>query len=323
MSILNRASALVQLALDALQCTQKELAQRLGVSPTQITKWKKGDYMSFDMEKRLRALAHLDEEVVPGFVVRAGSREAATKWQKLIEYLATLADDSAETGYNTAPLTDEIPLLCWSTFEILNDMGAALPAFPEELDVDYDEAPDEFFELLHDNPYVSLVYDMYKAFTNVYGFYEAYVFDVVLDEELDLMSGVGGDIDSSLLRLAAAKLDEESVLPLAPRFRKFQYETKREYEKWLNIVKERAIRAGVPLRAEFLDLVYESHEKLGCEAEANSLGFKASRIHPDIYMNELLQGIRAIHQVLPAILVKLGIEDFVLDTSALRVNRKC
>lgn len=41
----------VRLALHTLKCTQKDLASHLGVSSTQISKWKKGEHMSADMEK--------------------------------------------------------------------------------------------------------------------------------------------------------------------------------------------------------------------------------------------------------------------------------
>lgn len=50
--------------------------------------------------------------------------------------------------------------------------------------------------------------------------------------------------------------------------------------------------------------------------------FNASRLHPDIYMNELLIGMRIIHQVLPAILKKLEINDFEVDQSDLRINMR-
>ncbi len=68
-------------------------------------------------------------------------------------------------------------------------------------------------------------------------------------------------------------------------------------------------------------MVHRSSDELGYEAEAESLGFNSSRIHPDIYMNELLCGMRVIHQVLPAIMKKLGIdEEFKLDESELKAK---
>ncbi|NOL51202.1 helix-turn-helix domain-containing protein [Pelistega suis] len=47
---------LIELALKHFNCTQKELAQRLKVSATQISKWKKGEHMSTDMETTLCTL---------------------------------------------------------------------------------------------------------------------------------------------------------------------------------------------------------------------------------------------------------------------------
>jgi hypothetical protein len=145
------------------------------------------------------------------------------------------------------------------------------------------------------------------------------VYPLVFDEELDVFEE-GSEIDSCLLELAAAKLEDAPVI--ASNFAQFRRETMKNYEKWLGIVKEKAFRAGVPLGAELLNMVYDSPEEIGLEAEAESLGFNQERLHPDIYMNELLTGMRVIHQVLPAILKKLGIEDeFQLDSSELRLGR--
>jgi uncharacterized protein YjcR len=50
------SDALIELALKKLGCTQQALAKRLGVSPTQVSKWKSNgtEHMSFEMEKGSR-----------------------------------------------------------------------------------------------------------------------------------------------------------------------------------------------------------------------------------------------------------------------------
>jgi len=312
------SEAWVQLALETLSCSQKELASRLAVSPTQISKWKKGEHMSFDMEKKFRELVDIGDHA-PSFVVWAGSLEAAVKWEKLIDFLAQTANDNEETGYDTDPLTDDLGLLCWRTSDVLRQMGVDMPeTFPRELDVDYEEEdPHDLFQLLDANPYSSLIQKIYGSFTDVYGFYAAYVFKFIYgNDNLDL-DEVGANIDECLLQLAAAKIDIGKLADFAPKFQAFQSEVTEDYRKWLTIVKEKAFRAGAPLGAELLDMVSGSHGELGHEAERESLGINSSRLHPDIYMDELLRGMRVIHQVLPAILDKLGIDDFKLDLSEL------
>ncbi|MCW7546786.1 helix-turn-helix domain-containing protein [Photorhabdus sp. APURE] len=299
------SEALVELALRTLSCTQKELASRLGVSPTQITKWKKGEHMSLDMEKKLRDVAMIGE-LDPQFILWAGSYEDAVKWQKLIYRLANMAHENAETGYVTDPLLDDIDILCSKVSRVLTDMGIKPPkSFPEELDVDEDD-DEEFWEAIEKDNYANIIYEIFNALNNVYGFYAAYISDLIYDEELGLFETEAGNIEPCLVALAACKIEVDTKL--APGHREFKYNVMEDYEEWLNIVKDKAFRAGVPLRAELLVLIYNSDDDLGIEAEKESLGFNSSRIHPDIYMNELLVGMRTIHQVLPAILKKLEID---------------
>jgi transcriptional regulator with XRE-family HTH domain len=310
----SESEALVQLALDAQGCSQKELAGMLQVSPTQISKWKNGEYISFEMTRRLRALAKIGDKD-PCFVLWAGSLENAEKWEKLILYLADEAIEEAATGYETVPLMDEDELLCWRTFSVLRDMGVTIPPqFPAELDPgdgNYDDDDEKLEVVLSLNPYSTLIHAIFLSLNDVYGFYAAYVSDLIDDEDLDLMETPVSNIYPALMDLAAAKIEPDHRI--ATRFSGFKHDTLNDFAGWLSLVKEEAFRAGHPLRAELMDMVYVSHERLGEEAERESLGFNSSRVHPDIYMNELLCGMRFIQKILPPIIKKLGLEDGVQD----------
>jgi transcriptional regulator with XRE-family HTH domain len=315
------SEAWVLLALKQLGSSQKDLALRLGVSPTQISKWKKGEHMSYDMERRFREITGIGEKM-PKFVLSAGSLEEAEKWERLIQYLAVLASDGAETGYDTRPLQEETLLLCGHLFDILEKIGAGVPPlFPEELDPDnVSETDDAFFDAIGNNPHTELIQRIFSSLTNVYGFYAAYIAEIVDDDSLDLFE-IGSNVEACLIDLAVCKIDVDFAF--APKFQDFKRQTTKKYTTWLSAIKDKAFRAGVPLRAELLDMIHESHDALGCDAEQESFGLVDTRLHPDIYMNELLCGMRAIHQFLPAIMKKLGIyEEFEIDTSEFYLGRQ-
>lgn len=320
----------IDLALKMLKCSQKELAQALEVSPTQITKWKKGEYISFEMEEKFKKLLNLGDFSAE-FILLTGSIESAEKWNKLTQFIAETVRDNAETGYETTPLYDELDLLTQSTLRTLQQMGVNFPPeYPQELDLEfevsiddkqYDETFNSIYEVIYENPYSSLMYKIFSALNDVYGFYAAYIYDFFYDDDLGLKNTDACNIETCLLGLAASKI-EPPLESFAPNFQKFKAKTTHSFEKWINIVKEKAFRAGIPLRAELMNLIYDNHDSNGHEAEAESLGFNKTRIHPDIYMNELLIGMRVIHQVLPEILKKLEIyENFIVDESNLKINK--
>lgn len=317
--------SLIFFALKSYNCTQKELANRLGVSPSQISKWKKGEYMSQSMKLKIADDLGLSDHH-PEFILLAGSVAMAEKWGRLIRFLADYAlqvqDSSYATDLDLLESHDEGELLNLLTFQVLTGTGVRFPKnFPAQLDVDYAELTKSdqaslLIENLLSNPYASLIYSLYEAYINVYSFYTAYIRDLL--EELDPENSLG-EIERDLIALAASKI--EIIGPEQnPYITKFKANVHKKYNRLLSEFKTQVIKARFPVPEEPLKLLHLSHDELGHLAEREELGFNEDRLHPDIYMNELLTGMRTIQQALPLILKKLDLEDELkLDHSESKV----
>ncbi|WP_194868528.1 helix-turn-helix domain-containing protein [Pseudoalteromonas sp. PPB1] len=314
------AKALIPLALERLECNQTELANKLGVSRAQVTKWKNGEFMSLEMEKSLLKMIGLEEGDIPELIILVGGEEQVKKWSLLVEFEASRALDNSETGYHTYPLEiyGDARYLTFSILSTLNSAGAEIPrAFPTELDFDYRTALDtdnhteweRVLEILEANPYSSLVGRCFNVLTDLYGFYLAYM-DDAMDSLIDVKgfsdSGIE-NIEPCLIELALAKVEgQTSVCKDIERFRR---KTFNNYGDWLVEFKKLSYENGIPMKVEVMTLLHNHHDAIGVSAERESMGFNSAQIHPDIYMNELIQGMRLIHQVLPIICEKLDITE--------------
>lgn len=312
--------ALITLALQTLGCNQTQLADKLGVTRAQVTKWKNGEGMSLEKENKIKALIDLSEDDEPELIAMTNGVVQAKKWEKLVAYLARSAEDGGETGYITYPLQMDMGagFLTLQILSALKAAGTEIPKeFPKTLDFDLEEInflnnedeSSKLIDLLHENPYSRLIYICFRALVDVYGFYAAYI-EEPASELIDLVesnySRSFENIEPNLINLALAKLDDDSV-KICSEFERFRFNTLNDYKIWLDDLKKLAYQHNVPLGAEVMHLLYDDPEELSFQAERESLGFNENKIHPDIYMNELLVGIRLMHKVLPRICEKIGI----------------
>ena len=317
------SESLIKLALLNQKVTQKALAAQLKVSPTQISKWKSGEMMSFEMEDRVRQLAGIGERS-PNLVYLTGGIEQADKWNNLINYLAVNAIEQAETGYHTEILRREEDYLADRTINILKEMGVKIPSeFPDEIIIPSDEI-DQYSDADHEAlmiiPIVNSISTAFLSANDVYGFYAAYISGLLAFEFTDFdPDDFTGQVYSELLAISFAKTGEQSQF--SPTFNNFAYDTKKILTKLIDSIKMLAMHNNLPLKAELSDLISGNSGWLGHKAERESLGYNSERIHPDIYMNEILCSHRLIHQVLPIICKKLGItpEELEIDETKFTV----
>jgi transcriptional regulator with XRE-family HTH domain len=311
------SSNLVKLALKELKINQKQLADKLAVSTGQISRWKNhDDYMSLELSDKLTKLCGL-EEIPAEFALLTGSVVSAQKWEKVIRVCASEAEACNETGYECYPLIDFEDWVILSRLSfVLIELGITFPVeIPDPInelfdDGDLDDAKwDQFYKLEHVNTILSI----FSALTDIISFHSAYI-DVLWDDYGDNLNDLVYEIQDGYLCLAACKIKISSKL--APNFEAFRHDWNQFYKQKLVELKAAAVAEKVPLREELLKLVNDEVGDISSAAERQSLGLNDANLHPDIYMNELLIGMRAIHQVLPAIMKKLGIEEeFQLDES--------
>lgn len=313
------AGDLIKLALKEAGYTQKELADWLGVSAAQVSKWKKGEHISKEMEIRMRELAKIGDRH-PEVVYQAGSTIDADKWQRMIGFLADYAMDNSETGYDTYPLQDDDGMLLRNVFMCLGDMGAKT-CFPEGLDFNYEKVPDlgelEYERLmdqiLNQHAISSGIYSAFCVLNDLWGFYAAYINEPLQQlMDSDIFPGLD-DIEHCLMHLAFAKADLDR--DAYPKRDQFRWTWKETYEGWLNRFRRNCFASNLPMQEEPLRLVLDDPDAVGAAAESAAFGFSRRQIHPDVYFNEILCRLRLITHVQQKITEKLGMtaEDLALD----------
>ncbi|HDR1555504.1 hypothetical protein [Pasteurella multocida] len=122
--------------------------------------------MSFDMEDKIRTLLDIGD-LEPNIVLAFDSTENATQWIKIIEYIAELASENAESEFSISPLTDETDLIISQLLRSLTQIDYSIPiTLPDSLKKYLNEKDmwsDEFIDDIHSNEFFSMVYQIFTS----------------------------------------------------------------------------------------------------------------------------------------------------------------
>ena len=292
---MSEPKVLVTLALRILNCSQKELGLMLGVSAPQISKWKnQNDHMSMDTEYKIREMCQIGT-IPEVLVLDSGSLENAEKWDKLFRYLADHCLEVEDCSWPCAPLTDFFGIsekLC----SIFRDLGVELPKKIPTLFGDDDLDFEDFFK----DPHVQMITKIFRAYIAIFDFFHAYFQNFNDDDET---SDVALEFEFNLFSLAVCKADLDPKIAL--NYGEYKYAELKWFKNQIVKIKSRAVQSNLPLREELNKLVTDTLGELTHAAEREAFGFNMGHQHPDIYINELLEGMREIRQELGEIKEKL------------------
>lgn len=113
---------IIQYILDTTTLKQKDIAAKVGVSTTQVSKWKKGEYISSDKEEELNKLAGvIDFDLEWTKIVK--TKENANKW---IDYVHGVNEEDSELE-GRVELDSEI---IQSLLTVISESGIELPPSP-------------------------------------------------------------------------------------------------------------------------------------------------------------------------------------------------
>lgn len=317
-------TAFVTLAILKLGCDQKELAKKLGVSQTQITKWKKGEHISVHMRAKFRKLLNINDSD-PVLILAFGSEENLAKWNLINRYILDELDENSETGYTTAQGSAFVDGDGFDySLLALVEAGASFPKeFPEELvkvvelidELDEYEDEDEWAtacefidNVFEKSPSVGLFYDFWRSFIDVYGFYAAYLSPLAdpANALYDLHEQVF-EFEDELFELALIKGFSSSFdgLPLYQEFKDNNYETIVKKVKKIN---ELARQGGVFEKVDYLKILTADGDELAHSAEREALGFNETPMPLELKL-EILKETKKTQAILYVICRKLGITE--------------
>lgn len=302
---------LAEIAKFNLGLTTKELASIFGVKKKVFRRWRDGvELMPPPVFFSLLDLADVSQADIEAASL-VGSFEDAFRWGSLFYHLACEVIRESGEEHAIDAFEQELGDLTLRTLKLLHGLGVPLE-FPETIDFDYEGGLHEDQEtLLGEYQIVRLIREVYRSRIDILNFVDTFLPEFAFSEDFPLWDETGIDLEDLLMSLASTKISFEPSL--ASNWEIFSVNTVAAAMSVLSEIKRVAIVSGVPLEAELMDLVGKTHPELAEIADLHVAGENMNRVHPDIYTNEMLTGMRRFNKVLPEILKKLGIDEAALE----------
>lgn len=316
-----KSKYLIETALKFNDINQKQLALELGVSPSQITKWKKGDKISDHMIDKINLMLP-DSECMPLVLINHPTgAENIRLWvsifERLVEHYFVDNENGIQLGYymEDNDVAKEL-LLAMSKggveIPILQPKEIAAVKYAEDnclsdllsagWDEDYVISVDHFWvSLLGESSECTQAFNLACSLVDntcdLLSYYRAYLEDFI--NELNSKSG------SSMLEDIFA-VDSDIIVPLAaiktegwkPEH-SFKKSVTDKAKSFIRSAKKAAYSDRIPMPVDIDELINEPNPALGHKAEGFALGFSCydNKHHIDYYESKKIEMLQSLFQV--------------------------
>lgn len=287
---------------------------------------KKESENRFNKEETWESLQEFHRDLVKNL----GGIENAMKWIELIDFIKyERYDIDPNFCYISDVMYEEPELMYPYILEDMIKIGIKFPKkFPKELDFDYwkndkvddldsEEEPEVYAnEIIEENEIGKFLYEFFEVYGQVNAFRVAYIDPIIeelqeIDEQkYDELFDEFNTLDNDLITLSfdKMKLNKE----FAPDKSGYIPESIMKLRNKIYNFKKLAYRYRICLGSELSYLFMLPAIDLDNEAEKEAFGLNSyGRVHPDFYMNELINGIQELTS---------NIEDFEDDIDEIKDN---
>lgn len=261
----------IEQIIESQNLTQKDLAAKIGVSPTQITKWKQGETIPMAQEDKLKQIFGLVGENLEFSLLLDNDLEKASAWYDLFESRYGEIDDFEVEG----------KMVTERTLIKLTELGVCLPENPQSIDFISEPMSTwcEFFET-HSYEFGKRI-----EWARVY---------MCPDESLDddyALFNIYNDIYYSTHEVALTKISSEIMDAIGAsrqKFKEFSRVTKQNIMHRISILCENIYNKGVPLRKDFFRYFTDDAEELDEDGYFDSLGGHSIENFTSLSQREIL-----------------------------------